>query len=83
MHPVEPNPYQGFAVVPTDVDVTDPQGMIENMKRMYSALHRLKSLAPDPKSQGKYDYTMRWLGLTNDLWNSLAHLWRTFGGNPQ
>jgi hypothetical protein len=83
VHPLEPNPYQGFAVVPKDMEITDPQGMIENIKRMQSALRRLKSLAPDPKSQKKYDYTMGWLGTTNDVWNLLAHLCRFFGDNPQ
>jgi hypothetical protein len=56
----EPNDFDGFAVVPT-TGGTDPHSIRDSLDRSIGKLDWLKSLAPDPQAQRKYERSSRWL----------------------
>jgi hypothetical protein len=64
--------YEGFAVVPTDQSVNERQSLISNLDKMMAHMDRLKSLAPDPSSQGKYGKTKDWLRIVRSRWEFLS-----------
>ncbi len=80
--PSEPQKYEGFAVVPTDTTINDPKSMIENLNRALDRVDRLKSLAPDPRSQKKYSEARVWLGKVKGKWQGIQHSMETHGVDP-
>jgi hypothetical protein len=63
--------YKGFAIVPTDGS-QEPAALSASITRSTKALEWLKSLAPDPVAQEKYEQAYLWL-------QSLPTEWRDIG----
>jgi hypothetical protein len=70
-HPVVAN-WEGFAIVPTYGSNATWRNIVNSLTEIYECLLRLKSLAPDPKSQMKYQRTREWLGSVLTNWRTLA-----------
>jgi hypothetical protein len=68
----EPTDYSGFAIVPTDGQI-DPTRVRNSLKASVGCLERLKTIAPDPKAQRKYDNTLKWIKPIREKWHQLAH----------
>jgi hypothetical protein len=73
--PWDTNTYDGFAVMPTSGDLS-PESVIKSLVASIEALRRLRSLAPNPEAQRKYDRTIQWLDQKQQLWATIA-FWRT------
>jgi hypothetical protein len=58
--PSEENTYDGFAVVPSDGNCL-PAALIVSIERSRKDLEWLKSLAPNPAAQSKYEQALKWL----------------------
>ena len=52
---------EGFAVVPISGDANSPKELLDCMSENLAKLRWLKKLAPDPRSQEKYQNTIGWL----------------------
>lgn len=68
--------YEGYAIVPT-IDKPDPINLAEDLKRSLLMLQRLKSLAPSPEIQSKYDRTITWLSQVRGKWDWIAARYRS------
>lgn len=60
--------YEGYAIVPVYGRFRLHE-IIQNISRSIQRLSWLKSLAPDPRAQAKYDRTMRWLDSVVGMWS--------------
>ena len=65
------NIYEGFAIVPAN-DLSKPLEIRRNLVKYLEHLERLKSVAPDPPAQRKYEETMRWLRPIEVQWSTIA-----------
>ncbi len=65
------NTYDGFAVVPTNGEVGS-NALRQNLTKCLQVLERLKSVAPDPRAQKKYDHTVQWLRRVAAQWDQIA-----------
>jgi hypothetical protein len=70
--PWDDNTYDGFAVIPTRGE-TSPHSIVKSLDSSLKMLTRLKSLAPNPEAQAKYDRTHQWLYQIRALWNDIAY----------
>jgi len=59
---------QGFAVVPIRREAQTPEDLKDSMSTVLAKLQWLKQLAPDPRSQAKYQNTIEWLKELYDFW---------------
>lgn len=59
--------YQGFAIVPSNGN-GEPVALRDSLKTTLEHLAWLKSLAPDPQAQAKYDRTRSWLDAVHRNW---------------
>jgi len=66
-----PDQYDGFAVVPNNGD-TNPRALSDSILNTLKRLRWLKSLAPNPQSQAKYNRTIMWLSEIHGQWNTAA-----------
>jgi hypothetical protein len=73
--PVEPGGYDGFAIVPTRSDLQTRDQILAENRQMQEALLRLKSLAPDPSAQKKYESTRIWLNSLLSTWARSPAVW--------
>jgi hypothetical protein len=74
-----PGVYQGFAIVPTMTGLDTEHGMAASLSDAILHLQRLREVAPEPKSQRKYDRTISWLWALRANWESIGRLWERFG----
>ena len=63
--PLEPTvgrvtPYDGFTIVPIDT-ATTINDLSKSLNKVSQKLQRLKQLAPEARSQAKYQHTIDWL----------------------
>jgi hypothetical protein len=58
--PSEPRQFHGFAVVPTH-GTTDVADVMRSVQECRESLQRLRSIAPTPEAQKKYENTSQWL----------------------
>jgi hypothetical protein len=63
--------YHGFAIVPTSGD-TSPAALRDSLASTLERLVWLKSLAPNPRDQAKYDRTYSWVNLNCTNWRNVA-----------
>jgi hypothetical protein len=63
--------YNGFAVVPTSGD-SKPSAVRDSVSSSLQVLNWLKSVAPDPAAQAKYQRTITWLYAVSNAWQLLA-----------
>jgi hypothetical protein len=63
--------YDGFAIVPSDGD-TDFSALCRSLTIASKQLARLKSIAPDPRAQAKYERSMRWISALQGQWGFIA-----------
>jgi len=70
-HPFADEGFAGFAVVPTD-GRTDPASLRDSTKRSYEALEWLKSIAPSPGAQAKYQRSSQWLYEIQMEWGNVV-----------
>jgi len=69
--PGQPRDYDGFAVVPTVAgSALGPQWAY--LGTCIESLNYMKSLAPDPSAQRKYNATLDWLNDVRSRWKDLA-----------
>jgi hypothetical protein len=73
---VEPT-YAGFAVVPTG-EVRTPHRVAESLSQALVRLEWLKSIAPTPPAQQKYDRTVRWLHEVRNRWFQIDYWIKRF-----
>lgn len=71
-HPFDDSRFSGFAVVPTD-GVAEPTALRDSTKRSYEALDWLRSLAPSPSAQSKYQKSHQWLYGIQQRWHEIAY----------
>jgi hypothetical protein len=69
-HPLENRSYAGFAIIPSDGDST-PTAILFNIERSEKALRSLKSLAPDPPAQSKYEHALGLLRDAKKTWKTV------------
>lgn len=67
--------YGGFAIVPTSGDFT-MQRLVDDLDRTQSHLRWLKSLAPDPAAQSKYEAAWRWVRSIWRNWDPVARAYK-------
>lgn len=67
MTSLERNDFDGFAIVPSDGTAT-PDALVASLGTSLEALLRMKSLAPDPRSQAKYARSYQWLHNIRGRW---------------
>lgn len=65
-----PPMYAGTAIVPTHGQ-PEPPALLESLKKSREQLLWLKSLAPTPDAQKKYDQTIHLMGLVIPVWATL------------
>ncbi len=70
--PFESTDFSGFAIVPSD-GVAEPASLRDSLDRSLRALERLKSLAPDPSAQHKYNSPHGWLWEIRSKWREVAY----------
>jgi hypothetical protein len=75
--PFQNNDYDGFAVIPSDGDCK-PRALHENLERSLKSLEWMKSLAPNPAAQSKYERAIRWLSNVSNRWVPVAESWDRF-----
>ena len=68
--------YKGFAIVPTN-DSLNPQALADGIMAVIDRLDRLRTLAPAPAVQRKYDRAISWLSGFQVRWAHLASLVRS------
>jgi hypothetical protein len=73
-HPLDHVYMDGYAIVPTEGRDASPKNILETLSRCREHLDRIKSLAPDPKSQRKAHETDSWFNSLIGSW-SRAHDW--------
>jgi hypothetical protein len=72
--PIEPMPgaeteyMEGFAIVPISYAISTQDQLLGNMSEVLAKLRWLKQLAPNPRSQAKYQHSIKWL-------EALYHSW--------
>ena len=71
-NPLEPNPFEGFAIVPSD-GVAEPASLRDSLDRSLNQLTWLKSLAPNPPAQNKHERAYRWLQSIRGNWSAVAN----------
>lgn len=65
--PVEPVPganteyLEGYAIVPISRTASTPEELLKNMSDVLAKLKWLKQLAPNQRSQAKYQHSIKWL----------------------
>jgi hypothetical protein len=69
--PLESPSFDGFAVVPTS-GVLEPVALRDSIKGSMDRLTWLRTIAPSPNSQRKYQQTLQWLGGIQRLWHDVA-----------
>jgi hypothetical protein len=69
--PFHDGTYEGFSIVPTNASPTPPI-MRDELYKNIERLERLKSLAPSPETQAKYNRTINWLRGVHANWHSVA-----------
>ncbi len=65
--------YDGFAIVPMTGE-TQPPMLRNNLIKTMENLKWLKSLAPNPSAQSKYDRSLQWLYQIQEKWRIVAIL---------
>jgi hypothetical protein len=73
-HPLDVSSFDGLAVVPS-LGTCDPAGLRDAIAECRQVLLRLRSLAPDPEAQAKYDRSYNWLRGPQDTWATVANYW--------
>jgi hypothetical protein len=68
----EPDTYDGLALLPTGAGTT-LSNITSKLDLSLRSLDYLKSVAPDPRSQQKFSYTIDWLNGVRQSWNEIAH----------
>jgi hypothetical protein len=68
--PLETTNYDGFAIVPSDAKF-DPVSLRDSLAKSLESLARLKSIAPNPQAQQKYQRTIEWLVGVYHSWNNV------------
>jgi hypothetical protein len=63
--------YDGFAIVPGDGG-TDFAGLVSGLQGTRKQLSRLKSIAPDPRAQAKYQRSIEWVEHLIAHWDNIA-----------
>jgi hypothetical protein len=63
----EASEFEGFAIVPMSLQVRSIKDMRDSIEKVGRRLERLKQLAPDARSQAKYQRTIVWLRGVSDL----------------
>ena len=71
-HQLESHDFEGFAIVPTDGSSTYG-ALRDSLNKSLASLKWLKSLAPDPRSQQKYESAHRWLNPIQSHWYNAAY----------
>ena len=66
--PFEDSGYGGFAILPSNGDLSNLQDYLTSLRTSMEKLQILKSFAPDPAAQKKYKNTEDWLSNTSMLW---------------
>jgi hypothetical protein len=69
--PLEDSTYDGFAVVPT-YGIAIPEALSDSLSKSLERLNWLKSVAPNPAAQSKYERTIRWLHPLQYRWSQIA-----------
>src|SRR5262249_1312473 len=59
--------YDGYAIVPLPI-VSNTQEIVDALGRVLSKLQWLKQLAPDARSQTKYEHSYLWLNGFSERW---------------
>ena len=72
--PLDANDFDGFAIVPTS-GVAEAAALAESLAISLKALDWLKSVAPDPAAQHKYQRAHQWLYQIQAKWREVAY-WR-------
>jgi hypothetical protein len=70
-NPIESNYFDGFAIVPT-TGTMNPRTLTNDLDRCMSRLKWLKSLAPNPSAQKKYQQADQWLYPICGQWRDIA-----------
>jgi hypothetical protein len=69
--PFDSGPYDGFAVVPTNGEI-DLGPLRESIMQAIKRLKWLRSIAPSPAAQARYDHTLNWLNQIQEAWHDLV-----------
>ena len=64
--------FHGFAILPTS-GKAEPTQLNADIEASIGALRWLKSLAPDPGAQTKYDHSIQWLQGFVGTWSAIQH----------
>jgi len=70
-NPFEPSEFDGFAVVPTN-GALELAAVRDSIKAAMDRLAWLRTIAPTPDSQLKYQRTLNWLNQLHSRWHDLA-----------
>src|ERR1041384_2915036 len=68
---LNPQYFDGYAVVPT-AGVMEPAAIRDAIGTAIERLDWLRSIAPSPQAQRKYQETIKWLGLVQSDWHNLS-----------
>jgi hypothetical protein len=71
--PFESGAYDGFAIVPTNGEI-DFAPLRESIMLAIKRLVRLRSIAPSPASQSRYNETLTWLRGIQESWYTLIRV---------
>ena len=70
--PLEDSTFDGFAVVHTS-GALEPAALRDSIKASMDRLTWLRSIAPSPSAQQKYEETSNWLSAIQQLWHRVAY----------
>lgn len=68
---MQPETFDGFAVVPTSGEA-EPSALRDSIKAAIDRLSWLRTIAPSPSAQRKYDQTIAWLSRIQVTWRRFA-----------